>query len=101
MTIKMFDTDSLDINVSVIDDATGLDKDTTGATTTATFKKNDGTSVAATIAVVSATVAPQFTASVATAGLSAGIWQFLAELQIAGKDQVVAEEDIIVSAGMS
>ena len=101
MTIKMFDTDSLDINVSVIDEATGLDKDTTSATATGTFKKNDGiTTVAATIAVVSATVAPQFTASVATAGLSAGVWQFLAELQEAGKDQVVAEEDIIVSGGM-
>ena len=100
MTITMFDTDSLDIEVSVNDQDTGLDKDITSATTTGTFKKNDGTIVAATIAVTDAT-AGEFTASVATAGLSAGIWQFLAELQIAGKDQVVAEEDIIVSSGMS
>jgi hypothetical protein len=100
MTIKMFDTDSLDIQVSVKDQSTGLDKDITTATTTGTFKKNDGTSVAATIAITDA-AAGEFTASVATGGLSAGIWQFLAELQIAGKDQIVAEEDISVSAGMS
>ena len=100
MTIFMKDTDSLDIEVSVKDQDTGLDKDITAATTTGTFKKNDGTTVPATIAVTSAT-AGEFTASVATAGLSAGIWQFLAELQIAGKDQVVAEVDISVAAGMS
>jgi len=100
MTISIKDTDSLDILVSVNDEDTGLDKDISTATTTGTFKKNDGTSVAATIAVTDAT-AGEFTASVATGLLSAGIWQFLAELQIAGKDQVVAEEDIIVSAGMS
>jgi len=100
MTIFIKDTDSLDIEVSVNDQDTGLDKDITSATTTGTFKKNDGTIVAATIAVTGAT-AGEFTASVATGGLSAGIWQFMAELQIGGKDQVVAEEDILVSAGMS
>jgi len=46
-------------------------------------------------------VAGEFTASIASGGLSAGIWQFLAGVTIGGKDQVVAEEDIIVSAGMS
>jgi uncharacterized protein YjdB len=101
MTIRIKDTDSLDINVAVKDQDTGLAKDISSATTTATFKKNDGlTTVAATISVTSATDG-EFTASVATGGLSTGIWQFLAELQIAGKDQVVAEEDILVSGGMS
>jgi hypothetical protein len=100
MTISIKATDSLDILVSVKDEDTGLDKDITTATTTGRFRKNDGTIVAATIAVTNAT-AGEFTASVATGLLSAGVWQFLAELQIAGKDQVVAEEDIIVSAGMT
>lgn len=100
MTIRIRDTDSLDINVSVKDQDTGLAKDISAATTTGVFKSNDGvTTVNATIAVTSAADG-EFTASVATGGLSTGVWQFLAELQIAGKDQVVAEEDIIVSDGM-
>lgn len=100
MTVPMKTTDSLDIEVSVNDEDTGLAKSLASATATGIFRKNDGTIVAATIVVTDA-AAGEFTASVATGGLSAGIWQFLAELEIAGKDQVVAEEDIIVSAGMS
>jgi len=101
MTVPIKTTDSLDILVEVGDeDNPGDRKSLAAATTAGIFKKNDGTIVAATIVVTDA-VAGEFTASIASGGLSAGIWQFLAGVTIGGKDQVVAEEDIIVSAGMS